>query len=58
MNYSRVQSNGIFGFAIAKAAQEFEIPPTLRFKIAVTKLADKKARLGKPKRNVCAPTTT
>ena len=28
--------------ATAKAAQEFQIPPELRFKIAVTKLVDKK----------------
>jgi hypothetical protein len=28
--------------ATAKAAEEFQIPPELRFKIAVTKLADKK----------------
>ncbi|MBV9627407.1 MAG: hypothetical protein JO230_04840 [Xanthobacteraceae bacterium] len=28
--------------ATAKAAAEFEIPPALRFKIAVTKLAKKK----------------
>ena len=28
--------------ATAKAAEEFQIPPELRFKIAITKLADKK----------------